>query len=106
MTSPSYVDVRQVLSTPIVKIQGPDAFRHGPAHVPVEQYGFRVGSRTVERFADAAALVLRKHKVRLSQPDAEGVQQYVRRAFAIIEGEEELRTFNPSEDFAPARKSA
>jgi len=99
--------VREVLSTPITKIKGPEAFRFGAAHTPVEQYGFQVGAKTVERFADAAALVLRKHQVRLALPNDEGVQEYVQRAFRIIEGKEKLRILKDvPAGFVPAIEAA
>ena len=80
--------VREVLGTPITKIKGPEQFRHGAEHVPVEQYGFTIGAKSVERFADAAALVLRKHQVRLALPNDDDVQEYVKRAYRIIDGKE------------------
>lgn len=99
--------VREVLSTSITKVKGPEQFRHGAAHTPVEQYAFQVGAKTVERFADAAALVLRKHKVRLALPNDDGVQEYVKRAFDIVEGREELRIVKElPEDYAPAVEAA
>ena len=82
--------VETVLSTPIEKISKGLAFRHGAARVPVEQYAFKVGAKTVERFADAAALVLKRHHIELASD--EGAQTYVKRAFEILRGREELRT--------------
>lgn len=97
--------VRQVLSTPIMKLKGPEKFRFGANHVPMEQYGFKVGAKFVERFADAAALVLRKHQVVLASPGASDVQEYVRKAYQIIGGEEVLREVDPPEAFVPAAES-
>jgi len=84
--------VETVLSTKITKISKPDAYRKmGGRNQPVEQYAFRVGDKTVERFADATALVLRKHQVRLS-PDIDVKQAYVKKAFDILAGKESLQT--------------
>lgn len=99
--------VREVLGTQIIKIKGPEQFRHGADHIPVEQYGFQVGARTVERFADATALVLRKHRVVLALPDDESVQEYVKRAYRIIAGKETLRILKDvPEDYKPAVEAA
>jgi len=89
--------VREVLGTAIKKIKGPEQFRHGGAHIPVEQYGFQVGAKTVERFADATALVLRKHRIALAQPKADDVQEYVKRAYRIIDGKDKLRTLKKAD---------
>lgn len=95
--------VRTTLSTPITKVKGPEQFRHGGAHVPMEQYAFQVGSTTYERFADAAAVVLKRHHVELAQPDASDVQEYVQKAFKIIRGEEKLRILKEvPESYQPA----
>ena len=100
--------VREVLKTAITKIKGQEQFRHGAAHVPVEQYGFQVGAKSVERFADAAALVLRKHRVVLALPKDEDVQEYVKRAYRIIDGKETLRILKKAdrEGFKPAVEAA
>jgi len=100
--------VREVLKTAIKKIKGPEQFRHGGSHIPVEQYGFQVGVKTVERFADATALVLRKHRVALAQPKADDVQEYVKRAYRIIDGKEKLRVMKKAEfaGFKPAIEAA
>lgn len=99
--------VREVLSTEIVKLKAPEQFRNGPARTPVEQYHFQVGSKVVERFADAAALVLRKHQIRLADPSAEGLQTYVKKAFDIIEGRAELSVIAElPEGFKPAVEAA
>lgn len=82
---------REVLGTAITKIKGPEHFRHGAAHVPMEQYGFQVGAKSVERFADAAALVLRKHRIVLALPKDDDVQEYVKKAYRIIDGKDKLR---------------
>jgi len=94
---------RQVLSTAITKVQGDEQFRHGALRIPIEQYAFKVGTKTVERFADAAALVLRKHQVVLANPEADDVQEYVKRAYAIINGTDKLRVLKDiPKDFKPA----
>lgn len=58
--------VETVLSTPIEKIDMGLSFRNGGARTPIEQYAFRVGGKTVERFADAAALVFKRHHIALA----------------------------------------
>jgi len=100
--------VREVLSTPITKIKGPEQFRHGGSHIPVEQYGFQVGAKTVERFADAAALVLRKHQVVLALPKDDSVQEYVKRAYRIIDGKDVLRLLKKADfaEYIPAVEAA
>jgi len=100
--------VREVLSTPISKIKGPEQFRHGGEHIPVEQYGFQVGVKTVERFADATALVLRKHRVILALPKDDSVQEYVKRAYRIIDGKDTLRTLKKADfaEYVPAVEAA
>lgn len=82
--------VETVLSTPIEKIEMGLSFRNGGARTPIEQYAFRVGTKTVERFADATALVLKKHHIALD--DMETAQTYVKKAFKILTGQEDLRT--------------
>lgn len=83
-------DAREtVLSTPIEKVVFGKAFRNGGAATPIEQYGFKVGTKTYERFADAASVVLKKHNIDLL--DASEAQAYVQKAFRIIQGLEELR---------------
>ena len=79
------------LSTPILKVQTESVIRGGSDRRPVEQYAFRVGKQTVERFADAAALVLRKHHVSMPAELQMGSQAYVRRAFRILSGAEEMK---------------
>lgn len=98
---------RVTLSTAITKIKGPEQFRHGASHIPVEQYAFRVGTTTYERFADAAAVVLKKHHVELANPNAEDLQEYVAKAYKIIRGEEQLRILaEVPETFVPAVEAA
>ena len=83
--------VEVVLSTPIEKLTAPNAFRKGGGgNKPVEQYGFKVGAKRVYRFADATALVMRKHHITLA-PNAEDVPLYVQHAIAILDGKEQLR---------------
>lgn len=82
--------VETVLSTPITKIDMGMSFRNGGRRTPIEQYAFKVGKRTVERFADAAALVLKKHNIALAG-QMEEAQTYVQRAFAIVQGKDEIR---------------
>ena len=100
--------IREVLKTAITKIKGPEHFRHGANHIPMEQYGFRVGAKTVMRFADATALVLRKHQIVLALPKDEDVQEYVKRAYQIIDGKEDLRLLKKAEtaDYKPAVEAA
>lgn len=76
----------RTLLTPIEKVMGPPQFRAGR---PIEQYAFRVAGRSVERFADAAAIVLKRHHVAMLVTEED--QEYVQRAFAIMRGDEELR---------------
>lgn len=98
--------VETVLSTSIEKIKGAEAFRFGGSPRPMEQYAFRVGKTVVERFADAAALVLRRHHVSLADPAADDHQEYVKRAFAILAGTEAMRVLSSEdiEGYQPARE--
>jgi hypothetical protein len=82
--------VEQVLSTTIEKLEFAPQFRFGKSPRPIDQYGFKVGSKSVERFADATALVLKRHQVQIAQP--EDAQIYVKKAVAIMEGKEALHT--------------
>lgn len=88
--------VETVLSTTITKIDCGLQFRFGAARVPVEQYAFKVGAKTVERFADATALVLKRHNIVLSGNAAEA-QTYVQKAFDIVNGKAELHEVNLDE---------
>lgn len=76
--------VETVLSTPITKISWGMKYQGGKSAKPVEQYAFVVGAKTVERFSDAAALVLKKHNVKFSTP-TEDLQTYVKEALAKLE---------------------
>lgn len=70
------------LSTPIVKVTEPLEYRKvGARTVPVEQYAFEVAGKKVDRFADATAIVLKRHQVQI----AEGVKipTYAQKAVAI-----------------------
>ena len=82
----------KVLGTRIEKVMLPDLFvkAHGKT-APIEQYAFKVDGKTVARFADAAALVLKKHHVELTEEAAEASQTYIRKAFDIISGKEPLK---------------
>lgn len=82
-------EFRTKLSTPIEKIEWGLSFRHGGGRVPMEQYAFRVGAKVYERFADATAAVLRRHRVTVSK--LEQHQRYVEKALAILAGAEEIR---------------
>lgn len=81
--------VTTVLSTPIEKIEMGLSFRNGRSRTPIEQYMFRVGKRHVERFADAAALVLKKHHIALDENAK--VPAYVQHAFNIMNGNAAIR---------------
>lgn len=83
--------VRRVLSTPITKVEWNPQFRFGGSPRLVEQYCFRVDGKTVERFADAAALVMKKHHVTMGNVEESSLQTYVQRALRIMRGEEALR---------------
>jgi len=83
--------VRTMLSTPITKVVSGVAFRLGGKHIPVEQYHFEVGKQKVQRFADATALVLKRHFVVMDDEAVAQSQDYVQRAFAILSGKEVLR---------------
>lgn len=84
--------VRRVLSTPITKLGWAPAFRHGASAVPMEQYCFEVDGKVVERFADATAMVLKKHHVILDENvPLDELQAYVRKAVAIMRGEDTIR---------------
>jgi hypothetical protein len=84
-------DHRRTLGTPINKISWFPQFRHGASKTPIEQYVFQVDGKIVERFADATALVLKKHHVEIEAnvPEDE-LQIYVRKARAIMAGTEPL----------------
>lgn len=91
--------VERILSTPIEKIQWGVEFRHGAAPAPMEQYAFRVGKTVVERFADATALVMKKHHVVL-EPGTH--QEYVVVAQDILKSLKPLRVITPPSDAVPA----
>jgi hypothetical protein len=78
-----------VLSTPIVKIDWGTSFRALGGATPMEQYTFQVDRRQVERFADAAALVLRKHHVQVA--DGAEVPTYLQEAIARLRGEKPIK---------------
>jgi hypothetical protein len=69
---------------------GQEDRRRDPPHRH-RQYAFKVGGKTVERFADAAALVMKKHHVELAGNETANAQIYVQRATAILEGRDTLR---------------
>lgn len=91
--------VERILSAAIEKVQWGVEFRHGGKPAPMEQYAFRVGGKTVSRFADAAALVLKKHHVEVEAGDH---QEYLKAALAIMKGEEGLREVVLPETATPA----
>lgn len=91
-------EIREVLTTPITKIEWGLQFRYGAAHTPVEQYAFQVGKTVYERFADATAAVLKRHHVKL--PVLGTHQIYVRRALDILAGVDELRVLAELPDTA------
>jgi len=92
--------VETILSTPIEKVQWGVDFRHGGASVPIEQYAFKVAGRTVERFADATAIVLKRHHIGFES--SEGHQAYVTKALEIVHGEAGLHEIVTPADAAPA----
>lgn len=83
--------VERVLSTVIEKIEWGFEFRFGGSHTPVEQYAFRVRGKTYERFADAAAVVMKIHHIELAENEVIEAQIYVQRAVAILKGQDDLR---------------
>lgn len=95
----------RTLSTQILKVELPEKFVKGSGKTaPVEQYAFVVDNKTVARFADAAALVLKKHHVAVRSEDLEDVQIYVRKAVEILNGKAELRLAEPDfEGASPAK---
>lgn len=99
--------VRTTLGTAITKVKGPEQFRFGGQHTPVEQYAFQVGKVTYERFADATAVILKKHHIELANPTADDVQEYVKRALKINRGEEKLRVLEEvPTSYVPAVEAA
>jgi len=98
--------VEKLLDTPITKMQWGPEFRHGANHIPVEQYAFTVDGVTYERFADATAVVLKKHKVTVLEFEGGAHQIYVQRALNVLRGDEKLRTVTLPESAAPAIKQA
>jgi hypothetical protein len=77
------------LSTKIEKVTTETVVTGGAARRPIEQYSFRVGARLVLRFADAVALVAKKHRL-----DLNGVLKpptYVQEAAAMLREEKEIR---------------
>jgi len=90
-----------ILSTPIKKIAWALEFRFGAKPAPMEQYAFQVGARTVARFADAAALVLKRHHVEIRE-SADEMAKYLVKALAILDGDEELQEVELPEGAAPA----
>lgn len=101
---------KEVLSTPIEKVKLPEKFfkRPGGVTAPVEQYGFKVGEKVGERFADATAMVLKTHGVTIPVEGLDSRQSYVKRALAVMSGAEAMRdvtaVFNAS--VAPAADAA
>jgi len=94
---------RVTFSTPIIKVAGPDQFRQSGGRRPIEQYAFMVRKTTYERFAGAAAAVLRIHHASLKNPEAEDVQEYLKVATKINAGEIEAKILKEQpEDFIPA----
>lgn len=86
---------RLVLDTAIKKISWAPEFRHGASARPIEQYIFQVGDKVVERFADATALVLKRHNVEFeANVPRDELQTYVRKALEIMEGKEPLHVHN------------
>jgi hypothetical protein len=77
-----------------MKVERPLQYRAlgGPGSAPIEQYWFQVDGQVGERFADAAALVMAKHGVEIDPAiPADQLQIYVRRATAILKGQEKIR---------------
>lgn len=72
----------RTLSTPIAKLNKGTAFRKTGGVRPIEQYGFQVGKKEVERFDEAAALVMRRHNVQVLE-DAK-VPAYAARAVEML----------------------
>lgn len=71
------------LATTIQRIQrdAPEFRKIGGRTYPVDQYAFEVNGKTVDRFADATAIVLKRHNIEI----AEGakVPTYVSKAVAL-----------------------
>lgn len=84
--------VHNILSTKIEKVKLPDMFaKVGGKTVPIEQYGFKVGSLIGARFADAASIVLKKHGVEIPVEGLDSRQAYVQKAVAIMNGTDLLQ---------------
>jgi len=88
---PGKRDTERTLGTPINKVayKADTAFRSFGGNRPIEQYAFEVAGKFVERFADATALVLKRHHVQVEVTDDSPT--YVKRALAMIAGTEEVR---------------
>jgi len=69
------------LKTLVTKINKGMDFRKGAKTFPVEQYEFDVAGKKVDRFDQAAALIMKRHQIELVE-DAK-VPAYVVRAAAL-----------------------
>jgi hypothetical protein len=100
--------VEKTLSTPIEKVELPHPqFRAmGAGSSPIEQYAFRIGNKTVSRFADACALVLKRHHIEVADAEEDGQQAYVRKALRKIRGQEPIDFIAAGGDVTPARLKA
>lgn len=84
--------VTTVLGTEIEKVKMPEKFAKLQGHTaPIEQYGFKIGNFVGERFADAAAVVLRDHRIEIPEAGLDQKQAYVQAAVKIMKGERPLK---------------
>lgn len=85
--------VVKVLSTVIEKVKmEPKFVKNAKGSVqPVEQYGFKVGNLIGERFADAMAMVMDIHGVKISEEGLDQRQAYVQAAVAIQKSTRRLK---------------
>lgn len=75
------------LTTLVEKTIQPAEYRKvGGKVIPVEQYAFKVGTKVVDRFADAAALVMKRHNIEIV--DGAEIPAYLAKAVAINAGVE------------------
>lgn len=91
-SNPKVKFTTRLLGTRIVKVELPEKFaKLRGMTAPIEQYAFKVDDRIVLRFADATAIVLKKHHVAVNAADLDTKQIYLVKALAILAGEEPIR---------------
>lgn len=92
-SNPKVKFTTRLLGTKITKVELPEKYAkmHKGQTVPIEQYAFKVDDRIVLRFADATAIVLKKHHVDVDLGKFETRQVYLVKALEILAGKEPLK---------------